>query len=108
MNTIVTMTLDDVKKLPPLTQKRKKQMDAFKNEDFSDIPKMTKKELKEFKPWYEIHPEWVKMKKGDVHTKIDLDLLDALKQGGKGYQKRLNQTLRWAYENDCPFIKTYK
>ena len=60
-----TMTLDEVKKLPPLT---KEEIDAamnFKNADFSDCPVMTKEELKEFRPWYEVHPDWVKMKKGD-------------------------------------------
>ena len=99
-----TMTLDEVKKLPPLT---KKEIDAamnFKNTDFSDCAVMTKDELKEFKPWYEVHPEWIKMKKVDVHTKIDMDLLDALKKGGKGYQQRLNETLRWAMENNCPYM----
>ena len=99
-----TMTLDEVKKLPPLT---KEEIDAamnFKNTDFSDCPVMTKEELEEFKPWYEVHPDWVKIKKGDVHTKIDLDILDALKKGGKGYQQRLNQALRWAYENHCTYM----
>ena len=99
-----TMTLDEVKKLPPLSEAEIKEAMSFKNTDFSDCPKMTKEELKEFKPWYEVHPEWVKMKKGDVHTKIDLDILDALKKGGKGYQQRLNQALRWAYENHCPYM----
>lgn len=99
-----TITLDEVKKLPALT---KEEIDAavnFNNTDFSDSPKTTKEELKEFKPWYEVHPDWIKIKKGDVHTKIDMDLLDALKKGGKGYQKRLNQTLRWALENNCPYM----
>ena len=99
-----TMTLDEVKKLPPLTQEEIDAARNFKNTDFSDCPAMTEQELKEFKPWYEVHPEWVKMKKGDVHTKIDLDLLDALKKGGKGYQQRLNQALRWAFENHCPYM----
>ncbi|QTQ11218.1 BrnA antitoxin family protein [Treponema parvum] len=104
MSTTVTMTLDDVRKLPPISEERKKEMDSFVNTDFSDCPKMTKEELSQFKPWYEVHPEWVRIKKGDIHTKIDLDLLDALKKGGKGYQKRLNQALRWALENNCPYM----
>lgn len=104
MSTIVTMTLDDVKNLPPITEERKKEMDSFVNTDFSDNPKMSKEELSQFKPWYELHPEWVKVKKGDIHTKIDLDLLAMLKKGGKGYQKRLNQALRWAFENNCPYL----
>lgn len=87
-----TMTLDEVKKLPPLTEEEINAAMSFKNTDFSDCPKMIKEELKEFKPWYEVHPEWVKMKKGDVHTKIDLDLLDAYGWGLSEYNER---TLLW-------------
>jgi hypothetical protein len=45
-----------------------------------------------------IHPEWykVKVKKADVHIKIDVDVLDALKAQGKGYQTRINEILRRA------------
>ena len=45
-----------------------------------------------------IHPEWyhVKAKKADVHIKIDVDGLDALKAQGKGYQTRINEILRRA------------
>lgn len=57
---IITMTLDEVKKLPPLT---KEEIDAamnFENTDFSDCPKMTKEELSQFRPWYELHPDFGK------------------------------------------------
>ena len=43
-----TMTLDEVKKLPPLTEAEIKEAMSFKNTDFSDCPKMTKEELKEY------------------------------------------------------------
>ena len=69
MSTIVTMTLDEVRKLPPISEERKKEMDAFVNIDFSDCPKMTKEELKQFRPWYELHPEWTEMKTGDMQTR---------------------------------------
>ena len=65
MSTIVTMTLDEIKKLPPLSEKRKKEMEDFKNKDFSDWPKLTRDELSEFKPWYTIHPEWAETEKAD-------------------------------------------
>jgi len=61
----VTMTLDEIKKLPPLSEKRKKEMKDFKNKDFSDCPKLTREELAEFKPWYAIHPEWAETEKAD-------------------------------------------
>ena len=37
MSTIVTMTLDEIKKLPPLSEKRKKEMDV-ENEKIYDAP----------------------------------------------------------------------
>ena len=35
-----TMTLDEVKKLPPLTEAEIKEAISFKNTDFSDCPYM--------------------------------------------------------------------
>ena len=40
-----------------------KEMDAFVNTDFSDCPKMTKEELSQFRPWYELHPDFGKEEK---------------------------------------------
>ncbi len=57
------MTLDDIKKLPPLTEEQIKEMNAFVNTDFSDCPKMTKEELSQFRPWYELHPDFGKEEK---------------------------------------------
>lgn len=102
MNTIVTMTLDDVKKLPPLSSDEIEKIKNAKVVYSEDCPKLTKEELSEFKPWYEVHPEWVKPIKSDIHTKIDIDILDWLKKAGKGYQTRLNAVLRWAMQNNCP------
>ncbi|WP_256481881.1 hypothetical protein [Treponema sp. OMZ 787] len=34
-----TMTLDEVKNLPPLTEKRLNEIKNFQNTDFSDCPK---------------------------------------------------------------------
>jgi len=63
LNIMITMTLDEIKRLPLLTKKEIDDAINFKNTDFSDCPKMTKEELKQFRPWYELHPEGVKMKK---------------------------------------------
>lgn len=108
MSTITRMTLDELRNLPPLTDEEKQKLDAIVDTDDSDFPPLTPEEISHLRPWYEVHPEWVKMMKGDIHTKIDMDLLAALKKGGKGYQKRLNQTLRWALENGCPYIGSGK
>ena len=52
------------------------------------------------KPWYDLHPDQydvtVRVKKADVHRKIDVDVLEALKAQGKGYQTRINAILRAA------------
>lgn len=50
-----TMTLDDVKKLPPLSEKEVNDVKNFINTDFSDCPKQTKAEISQFKPYNEKH-----------------------------------------------------
>ena len=69
MNTLITMTLDEVKK-NPLTEEEKNvirraaaQVRAGTAEDDPDCPKQTKEELAKFRPWYEVHPEWCEAKK---------------------------------------------
>ena len=47
-----TMTLDEVKNLPPLTEKRINEIKNFQNTDFSDCPKQTKEDLKQFRHYY--------------------------------------------------------
>ena len=55
MSTIVTMTLDDVKKMPPISEKRLKEIEAFKDKPDEDCPVPTKEQLSKFRPWYEVH-----------------------------------------------------
>lgn len=67
-----------------------------KNIDFSDIPELTSMEgfvLKNFKP-----------RKKLISLRIDLDNLAWLQSKGAGYQKKLNDVLRWARANNCPII----
>jgi uncharacterized protein (DUF4415 family) len=96
-----TMTLDEVKRLPPLTEEEVNAVKNFKNTNFSDCAVQTKEELKKFKPWYEVHPNGndiykVTVKKTSVQIRIDNDVLEALKAKGKGYQTRINDILRQA------------
>lgn len=49
-----TMTLEEVKKLPPLTAKEVEKIRNFKNQDFSDCPIQNKEELAMFRPWKEV------------------------------------------------------
>ena len=52
---IKTMTLEEIKNLPPLTEERLNEIKNFQNTDFSDCPTQTKEYLKEFRPYYELH-----------------------------------------------------
>ena len=68
-----TMTLDDVRKLPPLTAEEVAEVKNFKNMDFEDCPKLTKEQLAEFRP---AHPEnFVKEKRQKVKARA-IDLSD--------------------------------
>ena len=66
--------------------------------DFSDIPPSKPTANGGF-----YYIQSLKMPKTDIHTKIDNDNLAWLKQAGKGYQSRLNNVIRWARLNNCPF-----
>ena len=66
-----------------------------------DFPEQTDEQLKQFKPWYEVHPEGndmykVSVKKTAISLRIDNDVLAALKATGRGYQSRINNILRKA------------
>lgn len=91
---MVIMTLEEAKKLPPLSEKEIEEIKNFKNTDFSDCPIQTDEELKQFRPWRELHPEFYKPTKTDVHLKIDTDVLNYFKSQGKGYQTKINAVLR--------------
>ena len=58
-----TMTLDDVKKLPPLTAEEVAEVKNFKNTDFEDCPKQSKTDLVQFRPWYELRQDLCKCTK---------------------------------------------
>ena len=85
-----TITLDEVKKLPPLNSKEIESIKNFVNTDYEDCPKQTLKELKEFRPWHELY----KPTKTDVHIRVDSDVLEWFKSQGKGYQTKMNAVLR--------------
>jgi uncharacterized protein (DUF4415 family) len=60
-----------------------------------DGPKLTADQIARMKP---AHPEYWKVQpvKVSLSIKIDADIVAWLKQGGKGYQTRLNTILRKA------------
>lgn len=90
---------------PPMTDEEKKMIEKLEampeNEiDFSDIPESKSNSSGGF-----YYFQSLKMPKTDIHTKIDNDNLEWLKQTGKGYQTRLNNVLRWARLNNCPIAQ---
>ncbi|MCM1321483.1 MAG: BrnA antitoxin family protein [Bacteroides sp.] len=89
-----TMTLDELRKLPPLTAEEVESVMKFKNTDFSDCPKQTAEELTKFRPWYEVHNDLYKPTKTEIHIRIDSDVLAWFKAQGKGYQTKINAVLR--------------
>ncbi len=91
---IVSMTLAEIKKLPKSTPEEIASLKAFEDKDISDCP--SPKNLEDFRLAREMHPEWYKVRKVDVHLKIDADVLAILKAEGKGYQTRINEILRQA------------
>jgi len=80
--------------MPPLSEEEKLILNNAQPKESVDCPFMTKEELKEFKPWREIHPEWYKPTKSKVTIMIDNDVLNFFKADGKGYQTRINDALR--------------
>ena len=93
---IKTMTLEEIKNLPPLTEERLNEIKNFHNTDFSDCPKLTDSQLKALKPARMLHPEWFNEKKHTVPVGIDSDIVEALQVEAQDYQPRINAILRKA------------
>jgi uncharacterized protein (DUF4415 family) len=75
-----------------ITKKRLEEIKSFKNTDFTDCPVLTEEELKKFKP---SHLRGMsKPVKKTVNVRLDEDVIEWLKNGGTGYQTRINAILR--------------
>ena len=81
-----------LKTLPPVSKEDLGRLDAIKDEDidYSDIPEAT--DFSRFRPWEQ--RKMFKPVKVAITCKLDADVVAWLKQGGKGYQTRLNTILR--------------
>ena len=84
MNTITTMTLDELKKLPPLTEAEKRIIRSAEPTPTEDCPAMTAEDLKGFHPWYA---------KNKKRVTINLD------NGAILYFKSLAEETGIAYQN---------
>ena len=89
MGRTVRVRLED---LPPLTEEQRNELRRLaekpdKDIDTSDIPEWTEEEFANA-TWHPGHG------KKQVTVRLDRDILDFFKQGGRGYQTRINAVLR--------------
>lgn len=90
MGRTIRVRLED---LPPVSEERLREIEAIRDEDIdtSDIPEWTEEDFANA-VW---HPGYGKKQ---VTVRLDRDVLHFFKQGGRGYQTRMNAVLR-AYMN---------
>lgn len=78
-----------------LTAERLAEIKAFKNKTLEDCPVMTQEELDNLhfvnKKYFDVYTV---PKRKPVTLQMDLDILDAFKKLGKGYQNKINKALR--------------
>jgi len=82
-------------KLPVMSDERITELQSFKTKNFTDCPVQTPEQLQEFKPKYPDARLYKPIKK-TVQIRLDVDVLEWLKQEGSGYQTRVNAILRQA------------
>jgi uncharacterized protein (DUF4415 family) len=80
--------------LPELTKEQLANLEALSNRpdseiDFSDIPELTEEQMKNA-----VRGRFYRPIKRQITARVDADVLDWLKQQGKGYQSRINAILR--------------
>ena len=87
---MVSYTLDNQ---PPVSQEEWDRVAAIRDEeiDYSDIPDLTTLSLRPRPP---VDRGMYRPVKVTLTCRLDADIVAWLKQGGKGYQTRLNSILR--------------
>jgi uncharacterized protein (DUF4415 family) len=86
---MTSMRLDE---LPPVSDERLAEIAAMRDEDIdtSDIPDMGDND--EF--WENATVGWPPPRKVHLSVRLDSDVVDYFKRGGRGYQSRINAVLR--------------
>lgn len=86
MGRTVRVRLED---LPPISDERLREIEAIPDDeiDTSDIPEWTEEDFARG-VWHPGHG------KKQVTVRLDRDILHFFKQGGRGYQTRINAVLR--------------
>ena len=103
---MTVMSLDELKKLPPLTDEEKQLINKAKAVPSDDCPEMNEKELKEFSPWYD-------RKKYPITIDIDVSIIAYFKklssETGVSYQDLMILFLsQCANEKKRPVFTTTK
>lgn len=83
--------------IPPMTKEDAERIEAIRDEDidYSDIPPLTDEFWENAKRLDELY----RPQKRQITVRIDADILEWLKNGGKGYQTRLNDALRYVMQH---------
>lgn len=89
----VSYPLDNLPRPTPQRLAELERLEALPDEqiDTSDIPELTEAQLAEMR-----RREFYRPIKKQITTRVDTDVLAWLKEGGKGYQSRMNAILRKA------------
>jgi uncharacterized protein (DUF4415 family) len=77
-----------------ITHERLEEIKAFKNTDFSDYPELIDEQLSQMKPSHYRNTANYKPIKRTVNVRLDADIIEWLRRGGKEYQTRMNAILR--------------
>jgi uncharacterized protein (DUF4415 family) len=85
------MTLDEVKKMPPISDERLAEILAFEDTDISDCPELTSEEMSQYR---------VKLPRSEIQPKeqipVDADIVAWFKKTDDDYLSRINTVLRKA------------
>jgi uncharacterized protein (DUF4415 family) len=92
----------------PIDEEEEARLTAAAESD-PDNPPLTDEQLREMRPFHEVHPElaakWLRRGRGrprseapkqQVTLRLDRDVLEKFRAGGAGWQSRINKALRKA------------
>ena len=87
MSTTTVMTLDDIRKLPPLTEEEKRIIRDAEPTPDEECPAMTAEELKGFRSWYAGHKKSVTL---NLDERVLSYFKDLAAETGTAYQVLIN------------------
>lgn len=82
-----------------ISKERLKEIEEFKNTDFSDCPVLTDEQLSLLRPCHLVNRKLWKPQKYTVSIRIDSRSVEKLRKKGKGWQTSVNESLRFAIQH---------